>query len=306
MMTEKLKEYLKNASPEQLVRDWNDLSKYNNGIDVKEFLRCMTKEEFYKEYLEYKLFPESAKPSLKVLAEALGARVSLVAHNGNCYSVLYKNKFDFSKIEISNKSIFEIMTMFKTEVEANALMDTVKPGDIVLFVDGTHGLVVMDDGYEFIISCNGSYESDKDILEVRRPKEITVNINSDEFSNYELVWPIRPTCFVGVSYEANALAEEAVKSELEIIENYKVIEWDDFLSEESNNKRVQEADEHVVIPPASFNRNHIIGMGLYYQIKTRQDAGKTTSILCDGDLMQISQVLELKNPTTKQYAVVLV
>lgn len=38
-MVERLKEYLDNSSEEQLKKDYEELSKYNeNGISVKEFL----------------------------------------------------------------------------------------------------------------------------------------------------------------------------------------------------------------------------------------------------------------------------
>ena len=47
-MTEKLKDYLANATAEQIAKDWKELKKFNeNGVDIKDFLKSqnLTAEE---------------------------------------------------------------------------------------------------------------------------------------------------------------------------------------------------------------------------------------------------------------------
>lgn len=314
-MTEKLKEYLKNTNPEQLVQDWNDLSKYNNGIDVREFLKYMTKEEFYKEYLEYKLFPESDQAALEEFAREFEAGLLRVTRNNNHFISIYRSPFTmdlFSKLltdtfKESDKSIFEIMAMYKTEVENDLIMNVIKPGDIVLFTDETYGLVISDNGDNVIISCNGSYDSDDDIAEIRRPNKPTVVINDSNFQSYELIWPVKQTCFLGTSYQADEEQVSMVSENLKD-QGYEVVEWNQLANMTINNIEIKQAQKHVIVPPSSFKYNHIIGLGLYNQIQTRASVDKTTEIYDEvsDTIKPIKQVIKINNATPKQFAIVVI
>lgn len=47
-MVEKLRDYLANATEEQIAKDWDELKKFNeNGVDIEDFLKSqnLTAEE---------------------------------------------------------------------------------------------------------------------------------------------------------------------------------------------------------------------------------------------------------------------
>lgn len=276
----------------------------------------MTKEEFFKKYLEFKLFPESDVAALDNIKEEFNAGLVRATRGDENFILLYKIPFTmdlFSKIltnefEESDKSIFEIMAMYKTEVENDSVMSVIEPGDIVLFTDTTYGLVISDNENNIIISCDGSYKSDDDIVEIRRPDELTVSINDDDFQNYELIWPIiKKTCFLGTSYQASEEQISLVRDYLEG-QGYNIIIWDDCANTLANNIEVQQAQSHVIVPPSSFKYDHIIGLGLYNQIQVRETVGKNTEIYDEvsDSIKSIKQVIKINNSTPKQYAIVVI
>lgn len=275
----------------------------------------MTKEEFFEKYLEFKLFPESDRVALDNIRQEFDAGLLRVTKNDENFILLYKVPFTmnlFSKLitnefEESDKSIFEIMAMYKTEVENDSVMSVIKPGDVVLFTDTTYGLVINDNEDNIIISCNGSYKSDDDIIEVRRPDKLTVSINDDDFQNYKLVWPVKQTCFLGISYQASEEQISLVHDYLEG-QGYNVVIWDDCATTLANNVEVQQAQRHVIIPPSSFKYNRLIGLGLYNQIQTRAASGKSTEIYdkFTTTISPIKQVIKINNSTPKQYAIVVI
>lgn len=107
--------------------------------------------------------------------------------------------------------------------------------------------------------------------------------------------------FVGVSYTADPKDLEEVK---QLYED-DIIEYDPFLSLEENNKKLVEAEEHVIIPPSDFHDTHIIGKGLLSQIQERAKAGKFSHVYVDGDIIPIDEVYELKGNDYTKAAVVI-
>ena len=133
-------------------------------------------------------------------------------------------------------------------------------------------------------------------------------IKSGAVNLYEL-WDNTPSdeddsVFIGVSYTADPKDHEEIKQQLESI--YKnIIEYDPFLSLEENNKKLIEAEYHVIVPPSDFHDTHIIGKGLLSQIQERAKAGKTSNVYVHGGILPIDEVYELKGNDYTKAAVVI-
>lgn len=111
--------------------------------------------------------------------------------------------------------------------------------------------------------------------------------------------------FIGVSYEANPRDIDGVKNWYLEDGDVDFIEYDPFSPLEVNNKKLVEADVHVIIPPANFDETHIIGRGLLNQIQERKKAGKTSEIYVDYEVCSIKDVYELKGNDNTKAAVVI-
>ena len=72
-----------------------------------------------------------------------------------------------------------------------------------------------------------------------------------------------------------------------------------------NNKKLIEAEEHVIIPPSDFHDTHIIGKGLLSQIQERAKAGKTSNVYVHGCILPIDEVYELKGNDYTKAAVII-
>ena len=266
----------------------------------------MTKEEFYKKYLDNKLFPISDKKAVEELAKELGYKVSNITKNNVEYVAIHPEFISiFGLMAVmfggkeSEESMFTIMGIYKTQVNNMnmKISSVIKAGDLVL----------TDNGINIVLNCNGSFwipgEDLDDVIEVRRPKTLTVNLTEEEFDKAIVVWSKKKTLFLGVSYEAD---QELVDSYRKYYsEDYNVIEWNPNITEYYNNQNVINADEHVIIPPRDFDFTHLVGLGLYNQWSIRKNAEKSSSICYCDTVSEFTKMIPLKSNDYKQYAVVI-
>ena len=83
-----------------------------------------------------------------------------------------------------------------------------------------------------------------------------------------------------------------------------IIEYNPSASLEYNNKKLVEADLHVIVPPYDFYITHIIGAGLYTQIIERRKAGKNSEVFVNGALFPIEKIYQLAGNDLNKTAVI--
>ena len=266
----------------------------------------MTKVEFYQKYLDNKLFPISDEKAARELAKELNYEVIKFTRNGVEYVTILPSHLSVYNImdtiwnsKESEESMFTIMGIYKTQVNNNMNMEissVIKAGDLVL----------TDNGINIVLNCGGGFwipsEDLDDVIEVRRPKTLTVNLTEEEFDKATVVWSKKKTLFLGVSYEADQELVDSCRKYYS--EDYDVIEWNPNITEYDNNQNVINADEHVIIPPRDFDVTHLVGLGLYNQWSVRKNAKKSSSICYCDTVSDFTKMIPLKTNDYKQYAVV--
>lgn len=265
----------------------------------------MTKVEFYQKYLDNKLFPISDEKAARELAKELNYEVSKITKNGVEYVTIHPkfvSPFGLMAImfggEESEESMFTIMGIYKTQINNTnmEISNVIKAGDLVL----------TDNGINIVISCGDLWipgEEFDDVIEVRRPKTLTVNLTEEEFNKATKVWSKKKTLFLGVSYEADQELVDLYRKCYS--KDYNVIEWNPNITEYYNNQNVINADEHVIIPPRDFDVTHLVGLGLYNQWCIRKNAKKSSSICYCDTVSEFTKMIPLKSNDYKQYAVVI-
>lgn len=178
-------------------------------------------------------------------------------------------------------------------------MNMLTPGDYVQDKNGNKGIVLQILEWKFIVDEYGEIMIKDDVVEVREPSTRTCILTADTFNNAKVIWSSSYD-FLGVSYDADSSEVEKAIDNLE-----SPVEWDESLTLGENNKLVREANFHVIVPPADFINDHLIGEGLFHQIEERQAAGKDTHIAINGTFLKIKKVYGLQGGSRKKYALVL-
>lgn len=179
-------------------------------------------------------------------------------------------------------------------------MGILTAGDYLQDTDGNLGIVLELLGRKFLVDEYGELMSIDDVVEVRKPSNRTCILTRSLWDSAKTIW-IRNHNFLGVSYDASQ--SEVAKARAGFDE--EPMEWDDSITIGENNKLIKEAVTHVIVPPADFISNHIIGEGLYHQIEERQSTGKDTFISINGTFLKIKKVYGLQGGSRKKYALVL-
>ena len=311
-----LKEYLANASVEQLVSDYNYINKIT-GLNY--FL--MTKEEFYEKYLNgvyFSMDTTAVENAIVKLANKIGCVYFNFRADGKWYCGISDKLIspkDVEKLNKSKFSIFEVVAIYESQVfqtyqsvieefierSNKELIDKyAEYGDKVVFEDGSFGIVIQNYGDLEILKNNSSISK---IASIYRPDNIEDVASMDAV--YSVVYPDEETCFVGVSYQADSTLKSEV---IEYMENsdYEVLEYDFNKSETANHDEIAKADRYIMIPPADFEETHIIGLGLYNQYMTRKEVDKEAEVaLIDGSYATIKKVYKLTGTDYTKAAVVI-
>ena len=312
-LTDVLKEYLANASVEQLVSDYNYINKIT-GLNY--FL--MTKEEFYEKYLKgvyFSMDTTEVENAIVKLANKIGYVYFNFRADGKwCCGISDKliSPKDAEKLNKSKFSIFEIITIYESQVLQDTKEKSIEEfneelinkyaeyGDIAVFEDGSYGIVIQKYGDLEVLRNNSSISK---IVSINRPDDIEDVGNLDAV--YSTVYPTKKTCFIGISYQADSTLKSDVIEHMKSLD-YEVLEYDSSKSETANHNEVIKADRYIMIPPSNFEETHIIGLGLYNQYMTRKKANKEAEVaLIDDSYATIKKVYKLEgNDYTKTAVVV--
>lgn len=178
------------------------------------------------------------------------------------------------------------------------LMDSLKEGDMFKSENGNIGIKLY--GRFYFSNPIGYGDS---IVEVRKnifnriiEKKIDLTKLWDTFKE--------DSVFLGISYQASSEDSNCIRDMLK--EQYtNVIEYDPFAPLEYNNKKLVEADLHVIVPPYDFYTTHIIGAGLYAQIIERRKADKNSEVFVSGALFPIEKIYKLAGNDLNKTAVII-
>lgn len=178
----------------------------------------------------------------------------------------------------------------------------VNQGDLFKTESGKLGIVINFTGRTLNFITQEGKVAISDVTEVRRPSELC-KVNWASWSYAAVIVPPSKTAFLGISYQAN---DKLVQETRDILKsNYTVIEYDDTMSLDFNNSKVSSCDIHVIVPPESFDQDHIIGYGLYQQILTRQKSGGKTMISANCGMPNIKKIYKLEGSNKIKSALVL-
>lgn len=178
----------------------------------------------------------------------------------------------------------------------------VNPGDLFKTNEGKIGIVINFAGVLGFVTSAGKVNI-SDIVEVRRPsKSCLIDHNSWDLS--PIVVSSNKTAFLGISYQADDKLVEKTRNALKA-KGYTVIEYDDAVGLCLNNFKVSDCGIHVIVPPESFDQDHIIGYGLYQQILIRQKSGGKTMVVTDCGMQDIKKIYKLEGTDKIKSALVL-
>lgn len=151
---------------------------------------------------------------------------------------------------------------------------------------------------------NGKHHTSPNVSinKIVRPQEVGI-VNQEEFDKGKVIWELaKDYTFIGESDLASDKDKEEVTKKFSQYGN--VIKYDQGLSLEANNKAIEEANCHVIIPPTGYSIP-IIGLGLYNQIQVRSGVGKHTNVWFNGASHLIKDVKELTGNNAKEKAVLI-
>ena len=177
------------------------------------------------------------------------------------------------------------------------LMDSLKEGDMFKSKNGNIGIKLY--GKFYFSNPIGNEDS---IVEIRR--DIFNGIVKKKVDLIKL-WDTfkENSVFLGISYRASSEDVYCVRDMLK--EQYtNIIEYEPSASLEYNNKKLVEADSHVIIPPYDFHDTHIIGAGLFSQIMERRKAGKNSEVFVNRALFPIEEIYKLAENDLSKTAVI--
>ena len=177
------------------------------------------------------------------------------------------------------------------------LMDSLKEGDMFKSENGNIGIKLY--GRFYFSNPIGYGDS---IVEVRKnifnrivEKKIDLTKLWDTFKENSV--------FLGISYRASSEDVYCVRDMLK--EQYtNIIEYEPSASLEYNNKKLVEADSHVIVPPFDFHTTHIIGAELFSQIMERGKAGKNSEVFVNEALFPIEEIYQLAGNDLNKTAVI--
>ena len=177
------------------------------------------------------------------------------------------------------------------------LMDSLKEGDMFKSENGNIGIKLYGRFYfSNPIGCEDSIvEIRKDIFNGIVKKKVDLIKLWDTFKENSV--------FLGISYRASSEDRNCVRDMLK--EQYtNIIEYEPSASLEYNNKKLVEADLHVIVPPFDFHTTHIIGAELFSQIMERGKAGKNSEVFVNRALFPIEEIYQLAGNDLNKTAVI--
>lgn len=177
------------------------------------------------------------------------------------------------------------------------LINSLKEGDMFKSEDGNIGIKLRG---KFYFSNPIGYGDS--IVEIRR--DIFNGIVKKKVDLIKL-WDTfkENSVFLGISHQASSEDCNCVRDMLK--EQYtNIIEYEPLTSLEYNNKKLVEADSHVIVPPFDFHTTHIIGARLFSQIMERRKAGKNSEVFVYGALFPIKEIYKLAENDLSKTAVI--
>ena len=177
------------------------------------------------------------------------------------------------------------------------LKDSLREGDMFKSENGNIGIKLYG---KFYFSNPIGYEDS--IVEIRR--NIFDKITEKKIDLMKLWDSFREdSVFLGISYQSSIEDRNCARDILK--EQYtNIIEYALLAPLEYNNKKLVEADLHVIVPPYDFHDTHIIGAGLYTQIIERRKAGKNSEVFVNGALFPIEKIYQLAGNDLNKTAVI--
>lgn len=163
-----------------------------------------------------------------------------------------------------------------------------------------------------VIKYNGTYYAvsefaprklySTDIMEIRRYEVDYAQVDEYIWANAKKIWKRKQDyTFVGISFSADVQDYYS----MELPESPATTLYDNMLTLEENNQKIREAKQYVMIPPKTFNEDHIIGEGLYQQYLVRTKAGKPSYVYTrELGLKEIRTTYKLQDPRKTHSALV--
>lgn len=164
----------------------------------------------------------------------------------------------------------------------------VNVGDLFKYNTGELGIILQINNK--LTFCSSIKSNPINIVEIRRPYDDFGIVNLNSWENSEVIWK-NNSIFVGISYRANS---DKIKKFKEVL-NSPYTEYAENMSQTYNYQKLCEADRYIMIPPDSFQYDHIIGEGLYQQYLQRKKSGKTSEIFVDNKIVPIRKIYKLNS-----------
>lgn len=180
---------------------------------------------------------------------------------------------------------------------------SLRTGDLIRFKNDPDTTYLVGNRHYAISDKSLRSINDEDILEIRREKGNIGHLLNRMWTMGTILWRAENKyIFEGVSFSADAEDFYNFKN----AEGLPVKLYDNSQTLEENNKTIAKAEKYVMIPPRSFNEDHIIGEGLYQQYLVRTKAGKPSYVYTKKlGLRQIKTVYKLQDPRKTHSALVI-